>query len=343
MNFIRLKDIGVADRLVDLSDFPGSTLSQTQAIDTDTFLYDYFYRWNSLYCIAPPSTLLVWDKFLNLLGLSSGQTTYDHVTMVLHKCHKVIIKLPYEKIIASDLLALTPSVEDKFPGRKKVLYTLQKDNKPLWIRQWIAMYRDLHSIDTAIIYNNNCRMYTCESLSDQLSGLGVEVIVVDVPYKYGLSSRNDTVWKYNYLQQAMFEHVRYRYCNADSILINSDVDEVIFTKDKLPLEHYLTSDAPVLLFRGRWAFVSSSSEESPEAISYNSHTILNKEIYPKNKWIANLKFLPVDAMLKVHMVNPRRYSKAEKDLFYIHYASIRWKDEVLIKKNFDSNKHIMIN
>ena len=78
-------------------------------------------------------------------------------------------------------------------------------------------------------------------------------------------------------------------------------------------------------------------------ISYNSHTILNKEIYPKNKWIANLKFLPVDAMLKVHMVNPRRYSKAEKDLFYIHYASIRWKDEVLIKKNFDSNKHIMIN
>ena len=43
-----------------------------------------------------------------------------------------------------------------------------------------------------------------------------------------------------------------------------------------------------------------------------------------------------------YMVNPKAIL-TEKDLFYIHYASIRWKDEVLIKKNFDSNKHIMIN
>ena len=42
------------------------------------------------------------------------------------------------------------------------------------------MYRDFHSIDTAIIYNNNCKMYTSESLSDELSGLGVEVIVVNI-------------------------------------------------------------------------------------------------------------------------------------------------------------------
>ena len=339
-------DIGATNRSVDLSDFPGPDRSKILKIDTETFLYDCFYRWNHLYCIAPPSTLLVWDKFLDHLGLSSGQTAANNfVTMVLHKCNKVIIEIPYEKIIASDLLRSTPLVEDKFPGRKKVLYTLQKDNKSSWIKQWIAMYRDFHSIDTAIIYNNNCKMYTSESLSDELSGLGVEVIVVNIPYKYGFIGRNESEWKYNYLQQSMFEHVRYRYCNADSILINSDIDEVIFSKDGLPLDHYLTSDTPCLTFKGHWAFVSSLSDESPELLSYSSHTILNKDIYDKTKWIAKLDLLPVDAMMKTHHIAPDSCIKQENSLYYIHYASITngWNGRNFAIKEFDPSKHIAIN
>jgi hypothetical protein len=196
-----------------------------QQFDDETFAYDVFSRGGRTYFICPPLDLGLWERASKAIFADGKLLEAFPIRIYHNKITKVIIDKQIDMLNICGRSLMPTQIESSTANRKKILYTLQKDNSVKWIADWIDWHASVHEIDTVIIYDNSSEMYAISKLQDLIVPSGVELIVRACPYKYGPSAHLDSSWDSDFLQYAMLEHMRYFYCCKESLLINSDIDD----------------------------------------------------------------------------------------------------------------------
>jgi len=329
--WIKLTDAGMVKRKprrpskLQQSDF-------SEKFDYETLFYDYFIKKNSLYFIGP----FISDQDANYLIslISINGISLDKLKFKIYKTKKVFkiivdnFNINYSLMVGS--LNLNPRVVLPYLDGKKVAYTLQKNNDIIWIADWIYEINRIHGIEDFLIYDNLSDKYNLEEISLIASRLKVNLSIVSVPYLHGPRSYNlngvTSDWDSDFLQSAMFEHARYRFFDNSGILLNSDIDELIFFPSLV--DDLIKSDVAAFTYSGRWAYISSKQKDAAVKgiIRHRDHNLIDLNVVCSNKWIVNLALLRDEAFLAVHgIINLTNQVKINN--YFCHFSGISdgWK------------------
>lgn len=315
-----------------------------EEFDSEIFIYDIFSDLKRTYLIGPPSSLDVWNHFFQYAKFDRNKVSIDRVKIYKNKIDKVIINQHFNSLEFKGFS--TKIRKNSFNTYKNVLYSLQKNNHLLWIKDWIEWYKNNHKIDCVILYDNNSDIYDIEELRTLLNSFGLKSFVEAVPYKYGPSAHNGSFWDSDFLQYAMFEHVRYFYCNNNAKLINSDIDELIFINTKRTIFDFIKKQNTYISIEGKWLDFYQLPGNNKLTISHKLHNILNKHDTCLNKWAINLDGTADDVFLRVHEIKGCNQVKITyPNLFYLHHRCIsnNWKSKREPLLSLDTEKHCFFN
>jgi hypothetical protein len=239
-------------------------------------------------------------------------------------------------------LQIQPNACEVFRGRR-VLFTLSKNNHPTWICDWMRFYRDLHSADAVLLYDNDSTTYTASSLLEtmkQVSGFKV-VTVVAWPYKYGPQGMGWGTWDSAFSQDGAMEDARWRYLAQAHAVLNCDIDELVLSDDGNLFDIAAGSTLGCVRFSGRWVNApnkTNSGEITPrhrESVYQLLPQWRWKGVRPKDlklcptKWAVAPDRCPVNAHWSVHEIVGMRARKMKHDnTCYRHFSQINtnWKN-----------------
>lgn len=139
---------------------------------------------------------------------------------------------------------------------RRVIFTMSKDNPIEWILDWVRFNRDVHGADAVLIYDNGSTAYASATLSDAIASVsGIErSVVVEWPCRYGPQGTNSwDHWDSDFCQLGAWEHARWRFLQDARAVMNSDVDELVLSKDGTSVfEAAERSPLGLVRYRGRW-------------------------------------------------------------------------------------------
>ena len=339
MNSMMLAELGLPKRV------PARPVELRQPnfddfFDFDTLFYDVMISESGLLFICPP---LDEDMLYALISKTkiNGKVleTFNPSIFQSQKVSKIIVDISGEvednihvdvvdkKIILQSFKPIT--------DKKRVLYTLQKDNNIDWIKGYVNWYIKTQGIECVIIYDNNSTVYTSLELQNALNSLDCEVIVTSFNFPYGPVAALGSSWDSDLCQYGAFEHVRYRL-SKDVLLFNFDIDELLIS------DFISGENDKRISFCGRWAFLDDKS--SGEVI-HNTHSILDKEVKCSKKWVVNLSSIPQSAFLQVHNLYGINFDSDRENEFYIHFRSANnsWQYKRSDGLIFDSEQHYLLN
>jgi hypothetical protein len=141
---------------------------------------------------------------------------------------------------------------------KNVLVTKQKNNKLIWIEDWIKHYQKI-GVNTIVIYDNNSD-YQDELIKKYKDDENIYII----PYNFKFGMINCHYHKY--MQEALLNDFLYQFCDNNYIL-NFDIDELLqinllseILKPKINMYFY-QKQVPVI-------------EDLPQEFSFNNFIVL---------------------------------------------------------------------
>jgi len=150
---------------------------------------------------------------------------------------------------------LSPNGRELFRDRR-VIFTMSKDNRIEWILDWVKFNRDVHGADAVLIYDNASTAYDSAALSAALRSVpGIaQSVVVEWPYRYGPQGTNAwDHWDSDFCQLGAWEHARWRFLQDAKSAMNSDIDELVLSKDgQSVFEAAEQSSSGLVRYRGRW-------------------------------------------------------------------------------------------
>jgi hypothetical protein len=116
----------------------------------------------------------------------------------------------------------------------RVLYAISKNNDPTWICDWARYNRDVHGAQAVLIYDNQSTAYDIDELRRRVSEVqGIKFVgIVPFPFRFGppgLGLRKN--WDSNFLQIGSLEHARWRFLLDARSFLNTDIDELVVTRD----------------------------------------------------------------------------------------------------------------
>ena len=153
---------------------------------------------------------------------------------------------------ALNLPKSVPGIDDADADCPLTISTLQKDNHPVWIADWLKWHHRAHGVNRAVLYDNGSG--NREELIDCLRKLELDMRIVFVNWGFPFGNRPTKS-----LQLGSLNHCRMRFAIRGGYCINNDVDEYL---------HLAQGDLLGYL-RGKL------SSPAPGAVMYQSVTIPN--------------------------------------------------------------------
>lgn len=145
---------------------------------------------------------------------------------------------------------------------KRVLFTLQKNNRIEWIISWATFYANVHKTDAILIYDNGSDAYPLETLYQELTKIqGLKTVVIvkwEYPYGPGAFRKDEQIlskWDSRFCQLGALESARKRFLSKAKSVIVADIDELIVpTQAEWPSIHEFTeqSDCGSVLVNGEF-------------------------------------------------------------------------------------------
>lgn len=323
-----------------------ATEADLQRYDWSTLFYDVFVRDRVLYLLGPP-----------LLALES-------IALTVH-CNGAALALQRDKLvsIAEKLLIWTAPLPDQGgaelynveicfalarvrlvladcaePPRRpeRVLVTLQRDNAPRWIADWIAWYAEQHGVERVLIYDNRSA-YQAElgpRLAAELArcqgGLGansalrsVTVVPWNVPFGMIINYNHNNF----FAQHGALNHAARRFARRGDVLFNFDVDELLVCP-RAELGRLLRERA-LLYFDSYWVPIVQQLPALPEHYSFDAFAL--REPRPRGKFHKWVMRWDGAAKLCLHTVLERRPLVVPiSTAYYLHYRGITtfWKKDI---------------
>jgi hypothetical protein len=249
-----------------------------------------------------------------------------------------------EVAAAAYVVRPSPARHDLYAG-KRVLYTLSRDNPLPWIVDWARFHVVNHGTDAVLLYDNASTRYTGADAQRALSGAlpGVEVHVVDWPYRYGPGGLSRTVgWDSDFCQAGAFQDARFRFLARARAVLNCDVDELVISgTGRSVFEAAARSATGCVAFEGRWVSGATRSPGRTDAAAVRHGDYRYLEPDGPNpcptKWCVVPRACALAHDWSVHRVRAPTFDTSRSHEFqYRHFRAIStdWKyrrsDEVAV-------------
>lgn len=154
--------------------------------------------------------------------------------------------------------ALIKFDSSRFSG-KNCLSTLNKNNKLEWIADFVKFHIQHHALDVVVLYDNGSTDYTLEALEQCLHATGIsDFLIVSVPMPFGPILKNKDR-SFCFLQTALLNLSRDKFFPMANAVLNIDIDELVWKKDKTIFEVTRSSVFGFVLFRGEWRFTENNA------------------------------------------------------------------------------------
>lgn len=247
-------------------------------------------------------------------------------------------------------------------ARRRVIFTMSKNNPIEWILDWVRFHRDIHGADAVLIYDNSSTEYDAATLSQALSSInGIAAsMVVEWPFKYGPQGIDSKrYWDSDFCQLGAWEHARWRFLREARSVMNADIDELVLSQaGRTAFEMAETSPLGIVRYYGRW--VMGIADRSPDPTSnqlrrHRDYDVVLREakesarLLPHRdanrcptKWTLAPKRCPAHAQWKVHAIGgwwPSRLSAGKLSFRHFREIASNWKYQRTTREAFDPLRH----
>ena len=152
----------------------------------------------------------------------------------------------------------------RFRGTR-ALVIISKDNDLAWIRDWATFYVRNHGCNAILFYDNGSTRYGLGELRALFASIaGIDVARVEPwRFKFGSPRARFELWDSDFWQYGMLPHARHRFLARAAAVLNSDVDELVITRNgKSIYDLTRRSRSGYLCYRGAW--VENAADVPPE-------------------------------------------------------------------------------
>lgn len=261
------------------------------------------------------------------------------------KLFKIIIKI--DKSLVSENNLVTISFKNnqvlKFNIKKnnfkcgdRILVTKQKNNKEVWIKDWINYYNTKYNIDTIVIFDNNTEKEMsnklCKSLNNNISKF--------IPYNYNFGIPG--VHHSGMLQVELMSIAKYQFCKANVLYFNFDIDELLQIPNNKLNKLLLEANNKLNINFLEWSVPVSIKPIGN--YSFKDFKYKNKE--PSKKGYATKYVTNIDrdknVELGVHTAE-KHFPKKFLNDFFLHYRGLNidwkvgWGDRQSVKESYNPN------
>jgi hypothetical protein len=155
--------------------------------------------------------------------------------------------------------SINRQTEEAFRGRR-VIYTLLKNERFEWIRDWLTFHHEVHGADAVLIADNGSTNYSSEELRLFLESVPGYVMrqVLSVPLPWGPRGPQAGVDDGKYLQTALLNLVRDRFLSSALAVLNLDVDELLLRQGSRTIFERVQRWG-LVTFPGEWRYPSEAA------------------------------------------------------------------------------------
>lgn len=154
-------------------------------------------------------------------------------------------------------LTTRQSCADRFAGLNCAV-TMNKNNDPDWIRDWVRFHVQAHGLQGVVIYDNGSTAYGLRDIAAALQDLpGLEqVLIASAPYPYGTAdSGKGLEIRPKFLQPALLNLARTDILRRARAVLNVDIDEMVTRRGTLSVFDATTQRrSGALKLSSEWAF-----------------------------------------------------------------------------------------
>ena len=314
------RDIKLNERHIG-NKLPLDDLDRSQ-YDYHTLFYNLFldYQNENIVIIGPP--LLNFKKLFFPLKISFNDTILSSYKIIeTAGCFIMCFKLKKSCREKNYIKVYTciKSIYKSFIIRKnhykcgnRILTTIQKNNRSVWIEDWISYYRSKYNIDNVIIYDNGSENQG--NLIEKFTNRNISIIPYNFIYGPPKSIEN------SFLQTALLNNTLYQFTKSGSYVFNFDIDELLVV-NPLSLDQSLQGNVYYLVRQWQVPFITDKEQYTYSDFIWKDKNPKDKENNPKyiiskNKTIS----------LKIHSCNTKNSVMYLND-YFLHYKAITdgWK------------------
>jgi hypothetical protein len=243
--------------------------------------------------------------------------------------------------------------------KRRVIFTLSKDNEIEWVCDWVRFNRDIHGADAVLIYDNGSTRYTTGELLDAVRAIDgiAEAAVVHWPFRYGpQGTLANGLWDSDFCQLGAWEHARRRFlANARSVM-NSDIDELVLCDDSRSIFGNAERSAfGISRYSGRWVVATGESKATSLPRHCDFHIILRPQMQRTRfflnrdtvacfpKWTVVPRRCPDRTQWKVHTIGgwlPARLKTRGASFRHFREIGGNWKYDRKARDTFDPARHV---
>jgi hypothetical protein len=330
---------------------PASQQEALHLFDSETFVYDVISGQDEkTFVILSPRLSALHSQYLQERLLEQGFT----ITLLLTKIKSHIIVC--ENPSARRTLELggrsyqldTPNHLVSYLARRRpsrISYTLQKDEDIRHIKDWISFQFTSYAADAVVLFDNNSSIsYGYAALADALESFGDSLALGHVPFKYGPAGTTTDgqllkAYKDLMLQASMFEYVKSCILLAgmeEALLLNTDIDELIFCRGGASPFCVLPEDKLALLFSGFWCYPPAAMAGSSFA-SHDDHVFVDtaNRINNDRKWLLRVNKYTFPCWQSAHLITQLPdggrpgavIQEPDAEVIFLHHYAVtnRWR------------------
>ncbi|WP_128514041.1 hypothetical protein [Tabrizicola thermarum] len=246
----------------------GADPANWQEYDRRTLVYDAIYLPNSdLVRLYLPRLLNLQGILLRSRFFIDGQETRPTRHKVFRRFEVVDFRHrnpPPERIeietesIGTFEARINPAAHEAFKGRR-VVYTLLRNEKLEWIRDWLTFHQAVQGADAVLIADNGSTSYSSSDLREAIAEVPGYVVshVVSVPLPWGPRGAAPGVDDGKYLQTALLNLMRDRFLLLADGVLNLDVDELLLRLGRKSVFDQVKRWG-FLTFPGEWRYPDAS-------------------------------------------------------------------------------------
>lgn len=228
-----------------------------EALDRETLWYDAIWRAGLLYLVCPP--LGRWRRAMRKARFRGDGVPLGIKALYRYKRHEVLVlSAPTYPSRLSVYLgdwrgesAVSPAEPERFAGRDTLFY-VSRNNALHWIVDHARLHQRLHGLEAMIVMDNGSDAYDLDEIEAALAPLGLQVLVLDAPFKYGPVGKPPYRRMEKFMQTALFNVLRLRFLGAARAILSCDVDEVVLTEGRSVFDAARSSRLGFVQIGGQW-------------------------------------------------------------------------------------------
>ncbi|WP_414897100.1 hypothetical protein [Rhodovulum sp. YEN HP10] len=163
---------------------------------------------------------------------------------------------------------------EPFAGRN-VLLTISRNNDLQWVRDHALFHRKTQGAEAFLFIDNGSDAYAPGDIARVIEETGLAAHVVSAPVPYGPVIRGvSNPHRAKFFRPAMMNLARLRYLYGARAVLNSDIDELVWSEGRSVFDMAVAHPIGFAPFRGRWRV---PAPEAQPPLRHVDHFVLPEE------------------------------------------------------------------